>query len=90
MAILPRIKSPISERLNTIIQQLRSERQVTYYPSIYIVKEDGDPALRARFLGQLLEDRQPNGPVTAGANQEIVNSGMSYFQWLGFIRAKCQ
>jgi protein transport protein SEC24 len=90
MAILPRIKSPISERLNTIIQQLRSERQVTYYPSIYIVKEDGDPALRARFLSQLLEDRQPNGPVTAGANQEIVNSGMSYFQWLGFIRAKCQ
>ncbi|CAO3702563.1 unnamed protein product [Rhizopus stolonifer] len=90
MAILPGIKTPISERLNNMIRSLRSERQVTYYPSIYVVKEDGDPALRARCLSHLLEDRQPTGPTTAGANQSTVSSGMSYFQWLGFIRSKCQ
>lgn len=90
MAILPGIKTPISERLNNMIRNLRSERQVTYYPSIYVVKEDGDPALRARCLSHLLEDRQPTGPTTAGANQSTVSSGMSYFQWLGFIRSKCQ
>ncbi|KAI9263739.1 hypothetical protein BY458DRAFT_477111 [Sporodiniella umbellata] len=90
VAILPRIKSPISERLNNIVDSIRSERQVTYYPSVYIVKEDGDPVLRARCLSLLLEDRHPTGPTSAGANQTTANSGMSYFQWLGFIRSKCQ
>lgn len=88
--MLPVTKSPISERVNNIIQHLQSERQVTYYPSIFIVKEDGDPMLRSRFLSLLIEDRQPSGPTTAGAKQENVSSGMSYFQWLGFIRSKCQ
>lgn len=83
-------KSPISERVNTMIHHLQNERQVTYYPSIFIVKEDGDPMLRSRFLSLLIEDRQPTGPTTAGAKQENVSSGMSYFQWLGFIRSKCQ
>lgn len=88
--MLPLTKSAISERVNNMIQHLQSERQVTYYPSIYIVKEDGDPILRSRFLSLLIEDRQPTGPTTAGAKQDNVSSGMSYFQWLGFIRSKCQ
>ncbi|KAG2202742.1 hypothetical protein INT47_004766 [Mucor saturninus] len=88
--MLPVTKSAISERVNNIIGHLQTERQVTYYPSIYIVKEDGDPMLRSRFLSLLIEDRQPSGPTTAGAKQESVSSGMSYFQWLGFIRSKCQ
>lgn len=88
--MLPLTKSAISERVNNMIQHLQSERQVTYYPSIYIVKEDGDAMLRSRFLSLLIEDRQPSGPTTAGARQETVSSGMSYFQWLGFIRSKCQ
>lgn len=88
--MLPMIKSPISERIRHIIQDLQIHRQVAYYPSIYIVKEDGDPMLRSRFLSRLIEDRQPSGPTTAGAKQEAVSSGMSYFQWLGFIRSKSQ
>lgn len=73
-----------------MIHWLRTKRQITYYPSIYIVREDDDPMLRSKFLSHLLEDRQPTGPTNAGANQQTANSGMSYFQWLGFIRSKCQ
>ncbi|KAG1169685.1 hypothetical protein G6F70_008210 [Rhizopus microsporus] len=90
VAILPHIKSPISDRLNNMIHWLRTKRQITYYPSIYIVREDDDPMLRSKFLSHLLEDRQPTGPTNAGANQQTASSGMSYFQWLGFIRSKCQ
>lgn len=88
--MLPNVKSPISERLEKIIKHLQTDRQVTYYPTIYIIREDGDPTLRSRFLGHLIEDRQPTGPTTAGSNQQNVSSGMSYFQWLGYIRSKCQ
>jgi protein transport protein SEC24 len=88
--MLPSIKSPISERVTNIIRHLQTDRQITYYPSIYVVKEDGDPMLRSRFLSELIEDRQPTGPATAGANQQNASSGMSYFQWLGYIRSKSQ
>ncbi|KAI9481440.1 MAG: hypothetical protein EXX96DRAFT_566720 [Benjaminiella poitrasii] len=90
VSMLPRIKSPISERVANIVHSLQNNRQVSYYPTMYIVKEDGDPLLRSQFLNHLLEDRQPTGPASAGANQQNVSSGMSYFQWLGYIRSKCQ
>lgn len=88
--MLPTLKSPISERVSRMVQELQNHRQVAYYPSIYIINEEGNPMLRSRFVSRLIEDRQPSGPATAGANQETASSGMSYFQWLGFIRSKCQ
>ena len=88
--MLPQLASPISQKLNAIIQYLQKARQTSYYPTIYIVREDGDPILRSRFLSHLIEDRQPTGPTNAGANQQDVSSGMSYFQWLGYVRAKSQ
>ena len=88
--MLPKINSPISERVTNIIRHLQNDRQVPYYPSIFIVKEEGEPMLRSRFLSHLIEDRQPTGPTTAGANQQHASSGMSYFQWLGYIRSKAQ
>ncbi|GAA5801836.1 hypothetical protein HPULCUR_007291 [Helicostylum pulchrum] len=88
--MLPTLKSPISERVSRMVQELQNNRQVAYYPSIYIINEEGNPMLRSRFISRLIEDRQPSGPATAGANQESASSGMSYFQWLGFIRSKCQ
>jgi protein transport protein SEC24 len=87
--LLPRLKTPLSERITTMISHLESERQVTYYPTIYIIKEDA-AELRSRFLNHLVEDRQPTGPTAAGANQQSPSSGMSYFQWLGYIRSKSQ
>ncbi|KAI8144785.1 Sec23/Sec24 trunk domain-containing protein [Fennellomyces sp. T-0311] len=90
LADLPKLSNPFSQRVTAIVDHIRNERRGTYYPSLYIVKEDGDPMLRAMFLNHLIEDRNINGPTAAGANQQQVNSGMSYFQWLGFVRAKCQ
>ncbi|KAI8967408.1 hypothetical protein BDF20DRAFT_900917 [Mycotypha africana] len=87
---LPNIPSALSDRVRNIIQHIQRKRQTTYYPTIYIIREDGEPMLRNRFLGSLIEDRQPTGPTTAGANQQNVSSGMSYFQWLGYIRSKSQ
>ncbi|KAI8383069.1 Sec23/Sec24 trunk domain-containing protein [Blakeslea trispora] len=88
--MLPQLSSPISQKLNAIIHYLQHTRQTSYYPTIYIVREDGDPVLRSRFLSHLIEDRQPTGPTNAGASQQEVSSGMSYFQWLGYVRAKSQ
>ncbi|CEP08649.1 hypothetical protein [Parasitella parasitica] len=88
--MLPHVKSPISERIDKMVQHLQKNRLATYFPTIYIIREDGDPMLRNRFLSYLIEDRQPTGPATAGANQQNVSSGMSYYQWLGYIRSKCQ
>ncbi|KAI7855420.1 hypothetical protein BDC45DRAFT_439062 [Circinella umbellata] len=90
IAELPKLHNPFSQRATAIVDHIRKERRSTYYPSLYIVKEDGDPLLRSMFLGRLIEDRNANGPAAAGANQQNVNSGMSYFQWLGFVRSKCQ
>lgn len=90
VAMLPKVKSLISERVNNIVEHLQKDRHTTYYPSLFIVKEDGDPMLRSRFLNYLIEDRQPTGPTSAGANQQHASSGMSYFQWLGYIRSKSQ
>lgn len=87
---LPTLKNTFSQRVSAIIQHLRTSRSSTYYPTLFIVKEDGDPVLQSMFLSRLLEDRLAHGPATAGANQDQVSSGMSYFQWLGFLRAKCQ
>ncbi|ORZ11124.1 Sec23/Sec24 trunk domain-domain-containing protein [Absidia repens] len=87
---LPKLKSSISQRVSAIIQHLRTHRNSTYYPTISIVREDGDPALRSWFLSLLIEDRHPTGPTSAGANQQQASSGMSYFQWLGFLRSKAQ
>lgn len=86
---LPTFPNPLSQRVHAILQHIRARRG-SYYPTLTLVREDGDPALRALFLTRLIEDRMAAGPATAGANQEHFNSGMSYFQWLGFVRAKCQ
>lgn len=47
-------------------------RRTSYYSQLYIVKEDGDPALRQWFLSHLIEDRAE--PI------------MSYYQYLGHLK----
>ncbi|KAI7875048.1 hypothetical protein K492DRAFT_136950 [Lichtheimia hyalospora FSU 10163] len=90
MVELPQMKNAFSQRVSSIVNAIQKQHQGTYFPTLYIVKEDGDPLLRAMCLSRLVEDRLPTGPSTAGANQQEVSSGMSYFQWLGFVRSKCQ
>ncbi|KAF8986187.1 COPII subunit [Entomortierella lignicola] len=69
---LPILKSDFNQRVNLIIAKVREMRRTPYYPYLYIVKEDGDAALRLWFLSHLIEDRAE--PI------------MSYYQYLGHLK----
>lgn len=58
--------------MNLIVGKTREMRRTAYYPQLYIVKEDGDAALRLWFLSHLIEDRAE--PI------------MSYYQYLGHLK----
>lgn len=60
--------------MNLIVAKTREMRRSSYYPQLYVIKEDGDPALRLWFLSHLIEDRAE--PV------------MSYHQYLGHLKDK--
>ncbi|CAO3674130.1 unnamed protein product [Umbelopsis ramanniana] len=87
---LPVLSNPFSARVSKLIAHIRSSRRGAEYLALHIVKEEGDQGLRGQFLSLLMEDRLLTAPNIAGMHQENANAGMSYYQWLGFIRAKCQ
>ncbi|KAH8548969.1 Sec23/Sec24 trunk domain-containing protein [Umbelopsis sp. PMI_123] len=87
---LPELSNPFSALVSKLIAHIRSSRRGAEYLALHIVKEEGDQGLRGQFLSLLLEDRLLSAPNIAGMHQENANAGMSYYQWLGFIRAKCQ
>ncbi|KAI8875971.1 protein transport protein SEC24 [Backusella circina FSU 941] len=90
IADLPVLKTQFSERVRRIIQALRSDLRFTnFYPTLYLVKEDGDPLLRNLFMTHLLDDRQQYSIPLSKTQQETINSGMSYFEFLSFIKHKC-
>ncbi|KAG0009170.1 COPII subunit [Entomortierella chlamydospora] len=69
---LPSLESDFNQRVNLIVGKTREMRRSSYYPQLYVIKEDGDPALRLWFLSHLIEDRAE--PV------------MSYHQYLGHLK----
>ncbi|RUS25633.1 hypothetical protein BC938DRAFT_471857 [Jimgerdemannia flammicorona] len=69
---LPTLDNSFSQRVNLIIGKIREMRRGPYYPVLYLVKEDGEPALRLWFLSHLIEDR--------------TDTVMSYYQWLGHLK----
>ncbi|KAF9992378.1 COPII subunit [Entomortierella chlamydospora] len=69
---LPSLESDFNQRVNLIIGKTREMRRSPYYAQVYIVKEDGDAALRLWFLSHLIEDRAE--PI------------MSYYQYLGHLK----
>ncbi|KAL1704200.1 Sec23/Sec24 trunk domain-containing protein [Schizophyllum commune] len=71
---LPLLDNPFSQRINAIIQKTREMRRGPYYPHLYVVKEDGEPALRLWALSMLIQDRADVLP--------------SYSQFLTSIREK--
>ncbi|KAF9127453.1 COPII subunit [Mortierella sp. 14UC] len=71
---LPSLESDFNQRVNLIVAKTREMRRSSYYPQLYVIKEDGDPALRLWFLSHLIEDRAE--PV------------MSYHQFLGHLKDK--
>ena len=49
--------NPFNQRVNAVIQKTREMRRGSYWPHLYIVKEDGEPALRLWALSCLVQDR---------------------------------
>ncbi|CAO3625190.1 unnamed protein product [Cunninghamella blakesleeana] len=69
---LPSLETPLNKKVNLLIGKIREMRRGNYYPTLYLVKEDGDPYLKIWFLSHLIEDRTENV--------------MSYQQFLQFIK----
>ncbi|KAI9033323.1 hypothetical protein DFJ74DRAFT_652041 [Hyaloraphidium curvatum] len=71
---LPVLQNSYNQQVNNIVAKIRRTRltMATSFPTLYLVKEDGDPAMRMWFLSHMMEDR------TDGA--------MSYPQFLGHLR----
>ncbi|SCZ98643.1 BZ3500_MvSof-1268-A1-R1_Chr3-1g05521 [Microbotryum saponariae] len=69
---LPVLDNAFSQRVNAIIGKVREARRGPYYAHLYVVKEDGDPALRQWALSLLIEDRMEGLP--------------SYQQFLGQLK----
>ncbi|KAF9982767.1 COPII subunit [Modicella reniformis] len=69
---LPVLESDFNRRVNLIVGKTREMRRTSYYPQVYVIKDDGDPALRLWFLSHLIEDRAE--PM------------MSYHQFLGYLK----
>lgn len=51
------LDNPFNQRVNAIVQKTREMRRGTYWPHLYIVKEDGEPALKLWALSCLIQDR---------------------------------
>ncbi|KAF8975060.1 COPII subunit, partial [Entomortierella lignicola] len=71
---LPSLEADFNQRVNLIVGKTREMRRSSYYPQLYVIKEDGDPALRLWFLSHLIEDRS--------------DPSMSYHQFLGHLKDK--
>ncbi|KAH7345229.1 Sec23/Sec24 trunk domain-containing protein [Rhizoctonia solani] len=77
---LPTLENDFSQRLNAVIAKTRALRRGPYWPHLYVVKEDGEPALRMWALSMLIQDRMDQTPSYAqyiSAIKDKVN-GTSY------------
>lgn len=59
---IPLLDNSFSLRLNAIISKVREMRRGVYRPYLFIVKEDGEPALRSWALSALIQDRADSAP----------------------------
>jgi hypothetical protein len=59
---LPVLENAFSQRVNAVIQKTREARRGPYYQHLYVVKEDGEPALRLWALSCLVQDRADQLP----------------------------
>ena len=54
---LPVLENAMNQRVNAIVAHARNGRRGPYRPTLYLVKEDGEPRLRQAALSLLVEDR---------------------------------
>ncbi|KAL7316193.1 COPII subunit, variant 2 [Mucor circinelloides] len=83
---LPVLNNPFSERIGRILKCLRTDlRHCNFYPSLYVVREDGEPMLCSWFMTHMLEDRQ-HLASSSRFQKTTPYSAMSYYQWLGHVK----
>ena len=71
---VPETEHPFNIKVRNILMGARQRQNEVYYPNLFVVKEDGDPALRLWFLSFLIEDR--TGEI------------FSYPQWLTYMKER--
>ncbi|KAF8761747.1 CPII coat sec24 protein [Rhizoctonia solani] len=62
---LPTLDNEFSQRINAVVAKTRVLRRGPYWPHLYVVKEDGEPALRMWALSMLIQDRMDQTPSYA-------------------------
>ncbi|RDW39475.1 protein transport protein SEC24 [Yarrowia lipolytica] len=72
---LPVLDNQFNERIRNIISKAREKTDAITYQHLYVVREDGEPALRLWATTHLVEDR-------------VEQSGVTYHQFLTSIREK--
>ncbi|KAA8915947.1 hypothetical protein TRICI_001961 [Trichomonascus ciferrii] len=60
---LPEVDTALNQRIRAIIGKTREKNDSITWPSLYIVKEDGDPSLRLWASTFLIEDRTDQSPA---------------------------
>lgn len=75
---LPLLDNDFSQRIHAVLEKARDHKSkgagsITV-PTLYVVKEDGDPSLKLWAQTLLVEDR--------------ADQGVSLQQWLGMLREK--
>ncbi|KAF2115258.1 COPII component protein [Lophiotrema nucula] len=77
-ATLPAVDNEFSERLRAVVEKSRDHKSKgvgsIILPTLYIIKEDGDPSLKLWAQTMLVEDR--------------ADQGLSLAQWMGMLRDK--
>ncbi|ODQ65778.1 protein transport protein SEC24 [Nadsonia fulvescens var. elongata DSM 6958] len=73
-AEVPELDNPMNQRVRSIIAKCRESKDQITWPNLYIVREDGDPALRLWASTFLIEDKS--------------DQALSYYQFLGQLRDK--
>lgn len=71
---IPEIDSPLNHKIRNIVANSRDNADSVYWPSLYIIKEDGEPSLRLWASTFLIEDRTDATP--------------GYYQYLTMLRDK--
>ena len=75
---LPILENDFNERVRAVVEKSRDHRSKgvgsIVVPSLYVVREDGEPGMRLWAQSMLVEDR--------------AEQGVSLSQWLGMLREK--
>ncbi|EUC53780.1 protein transporter SEC24 [Rhizoctonia solani AG-3 Rhs1AP] len=77
---MPTLDNDFSQRINAVIAKTRALRRGPYWPHLYVVKEDGEPALRMWALSMLIQDRMDQTPSYAQYLSSVKDKDQEFFE----------